>query len=184
MASSVGIAGHPPSRPLTITHGIPERRAGPIVVASAPSRHPVRREGHSTDPADGPIPPPLCRSCSCGAPAPVRKPYSTPPVGPANHSFSFDQRGRPEALHTAMATAFFWPTSTTSRFQHGVVLGQHRDHHGRIFRALALVDRRGIGRHQRVQLAEAVDQIASLESRRQFAGVGVHIGDEADVTRP
>ena len=64
-----------------------------------------------------------------------------------------------------MATAFFWPTSTTSRFQHGVVLGQHRDHHGRIFRALALVDRRGIGRHQRVQLAEAVDQIASLESR-------------------
>ena len=135
MASSVGIAGHPPSRPLTITHGIPERRAGPIVVASAPSRHPVRREGHSTDPADGPIPPPLCRSCSCGAPAPVRKPDSTPPVGPANHSFSFDQRGRPEALHTAMATAFFWPTSTTSRFQHGVVLGQHRDHHGRIFRA-------------------------------------------------
>ena len=34
----------------------------------------------------------------------------------------------------------------------------------------------------RLQLAEAVDQIASLESRRQFAGVGVHIGDEADVT--
>ena len=69
-----------------------------------PSRHPVRREGHSTDPADSPIPP-LCRSCPgryphgiervnldpCGAPAPVRKPDSTPPVGPANHSSSFDQ---------------------------------------------------------------------------------------------
>ena len=83
-------------------------RADPIVVASAPSRHPVRREGHSTDPADGPIPP-LCRSCPgsyphgiervnadpCGAPAPVRRPDSTPPVGPANHSSSFDQRRHP-----------------------------------------------------------------------------------------
>jgi hypothetical protein len=34
---------------------------------------------------------------------------------PANHSFSFDQRRPPEALRAAIATAFFWPTSTTSR---------------------------------------------------------------------
>jgi len=33
-----------------------------------------------------------------------------------NHSLSFDQRRRPETLRTAMATAFFWPTSTTRRF--------------------------------------------------------------------
>ena len=33
----------------------------------------------------------------------------------ASHSFNFDHRRRPEALRTAMATAFFWPTSTTSR---------------------------------------------------------------------
>ena len=33
----------------------------------------------------------------------------------ANHSFSFDHRRRPEMLRTAIATAFFWPTSTTSR---------------------------------------------------------------------
>ena len=32
-----------------------------------------------------------------------------------SHSPSFDQRRRPETLRTAMATAFFWPTSTTSR---------------------------------------------------------------------
>src|SRR3954471_7784064 len=32
-----------------------------------------------------------------------------------NHSLSFDQRRRPETLGTAMATAFFCPTSTTSR---------------------------------------------------------------------
>ena len=32
-----------------------------------------------------------------------------------SHSFSFDRRRRPETLRTAMAAAFFWPTSTTSR---------------------------------------------------------------------
>ena len=34
---------------------------------------------------------------------------------PASHSFNFDQRRRPETFFTAMATAFFWPTKTTSR---------------------------------------------------------------------
>jgi hypothetical protein len=37
-------------------------------------------------------------------------------AGTANHSFSFDHRRRPDTLRTAMATAFFWPTSTTRRF--------------------------------------------------------------------
>ena len=50
-------------------------------------------------------------------------PGSAPPVGWASHSSSFDQRRRPEALRTAMATAFFWPTSTTSRLPR--VLTQH-----------------------------------------------------------
>ena len=31
-----------------------------------------------------------------------------------SHSESFDQRRRPDTLRTAIATAFFWPTSTTS----------------------------------------------------------------------
>ena len=34
---------------------------------------------------------------------------------PASHSSSFDQRRRPDTLRTAIATAFCWPTSTTSR---------------------------------------------------------------------
>jgi len=34
---------------------------------------------------------------------------------PANLSFNFDHRRRPDTLRTAIATAFFWPTSTTSR---------------------------------------------------------------------
>ncbi len=33
----------------------------------------------------------------------------------ASHSSSFDQRRRPETFFTAMAAAFFWPASTTSR---------------------------------------------------------------------
>src|SRR5438477_284898 len=33
----------------------------------------------------------------------------------ASHSPSFDHRRRPETLRTAMATAFFCPTNTTSR---------------------------------------------------------------------
>jgi hypothetical protein len=74
-----------------------------------------------------------------------------------SHSLNFDQRRRHETLRTAMATAFFWPTSTTSflprvtRYraisrQHGVVLRHDRDDHGRIFRALAFVVGRGVGR--------------------------------------
>ena len=38
-----------------------------------------------------------------------------PTPGSPSHSLSFDQRRRPETLRTAMATAFFCPTSTTSR---------------------------------------------------------------------
>jgi len=34
----------------------------------------------------------------------------------ASHSFNFDHLRRPDTLRTAMATAFFWPTNTTSRF--------------------------------------------------------------------
>ena len=54
-----------------------------------------------------------------------------------SHSASFDHRRRPETLRTAMAMAFFCPTSTTSRLpsdarikevplQHGVMLRHHR----------------------------------------------------------
>ena len=62
-----------------------------------------------------------CRVASDFRPQPARdlvrgrpdgaRPY---PLGPASHSRSFDHRRRPEMLRTAIATAFFWPTSTTS----------------------------------------------------------------------
>ena len=43
----------------------------------------------------------------------ARAPHSTHWCRPS-HSLNFDQRRRPETLRTAMATAFFLPTSTTS----------------------------------------------------------------------
>ena len=53
--------------------------------------------------------------------------------------------------------------------QHGVVLRRHRDHHRRVFGALALVDRRGIGQHQFVQFAETVADLPAVEVGDQLA---------------
>jgi hypothetical protein len=48
--------------------------------------------------------------------AQLAMPFSREADGAAlSHSLSFDQRLRPETLRTAMATAFFCPTNTTSR---------------------------------------------------------------------
>jgi len=43
------------------------------------------------------------------------------------------------------------------------MLGGQRDHHGRVFRALALVDRRRIGEHKLVELAKAIANFAAVE---------------------
>jgi hypothetical protein len=40
--------------------------------------------------------------------------------------------------------------------QHRVVLRHDRDNDDRVFRALALMDRRGVSRHERVQFAKAI----------------------------
>jgi hypothetical protein len=65
--------------------------------------------------------------------------------------------------------------------QHGVMLRQQRNDHRRIFRALALVDGHGVGRHQGVQLAEGVDNGTSVETGGELAVVGADIQDMADV---
>src|SRR6516165_4419200 len=110
-----------------------------------------------------------------------------------SHSTNFDHRRRPEALRTAMATAFFCPTSTTSRLplvtpvlekiplQHGVMLGEHRDYHGGIFRSLALVNGRRVGRHQHVQLTESISEGPAIEAHSDLACVGFNIADVADI---
>jgi hypothetical protein len=60
-----------------------------------------------------------------------------------------------------------FPTSTTSFLlrltQRGVVLRHDRDDRSRIFRALAFVDGRGVGRQQRIEFAESVGDGAAVE---------------------
>ncbi len=55
------------------------------------------------------------------------------------------------------------------------------DDHGQVFRALALVDGRGIGRHQCVELAEPVGDSAAVEAGGELAVVGIDVIDVADV---
>src|ERR1700730_6685969 len=65
--------------------------------------------------------------------------------------------------------------------QHGVVLRHDWDHHGRIFRALAFVDGRGVGRNQRVEFAKPVSDAAAVEAGGELAVIGINIVDVADV---
>ena len=63
----------------------------------------------------------------CGDRAPSTISCPRPSLARASHSSSFDQRQRPEALRTAMATAFFWPTSTTSRLPRVVEIAHDQE---------------------------------------------------------
>src|SRR6267378_2644633 len=65
--------------------------------------------------------------------------------------------------------------------QHGVVLGHHRDDDGGVLRALAFVNRRSIGRHQRVECAKAVSNGTAVKAGRKLARLRVYIVDVADV---
>ena len=56
------------------------------------------------------------------------------------------------------------------------------DHHGRIFRALAFVDGRGVGQHQRVAFAKPVADGAAVEASGELAIIGINIFNVADVT--
>src|SRR6478752_3270658 len=57
--------------------------------------------------------------------------------------------------------------------QHGVMLGEHRDDHGGIFRALAFVDGRSVGGHQHVELAKSVCDGPAIKARNELNRVGV-----------
>ena len=61
------------------------------------------------------------------------------------------------------------------------MLRQDGDDHGGIFRTLALVNGRGVGGYQGVQLAEAVGDDPPVEARAQLACLWLHVLDVADV---
>src|SRR5262245_47330274 len=62
------------------------------------------------------------------------------------------------------------------------MLGEHRDYHGGIFRSLALVNGRSVGRHQHVQFAEFISDGPAIEAHNDLARVGVNIIDVTDIT--
>ena len=68
--------------------------------------------------------------------------------------------------------------------QHGIVLRRDRDHNSRVFRALTLMDRRGVSRHQRVQLAKAIGNRTTIKYNGKFPAVQLdprHVADVAVV---
>jgi hypothetical protein len=61
------------------------------------------------------------------------------------------------------------------------MLGEHRDYHGGIFRSLALVNGRRVGRHQHVEFAKAISDRAAVESHSNLTNLGINAMDGADV---
>jgi hypothetical protein len=61
------------------------------------------------------------------------------------------------------------------------MLSEHRDDHGGIFRALALVDSRRVGGHQHVEFAESVSDGPTVKASNDLAGIGVDVLDIADI---
>ena len=56
-----------------------------------------------------------------------------------------------------------------------------RDDHGGIFRALAFVNGRGIGRYQHVEFAKSVSDGSTVKAGNDLACIGVDVVDIADV---
>src|ERR1700730_12470593 len=61
------------------------------------------------------------------------------------------------------------------------VLSAERDHDGRVFRALALVNRRRIGQHQLMEFAKAVGEISAIEVDGELAFLHVDARHDAEV---
>src|SRR5439155_13218048 len=65
--------------------------------------------------------------------------------------------------------------------QHSVVLRHDRNHYGWVFRALALVDARGVCRHEHVEFTESISDGPAVEAYNNLARVRINIDDVADV---
>src|SRR5260370_9207740 len=65
--------------------------------------------------------------------------------------------------------------------QSGIMLSHEWNYRGRVFRALALVDGRRIGRDKCVKFTESIGHGTTIETRGEFTGVGIDSVDIADV---
>ena len=62
------------------------------------------------------------------------------------------------------------------------MLREHRDYDRGIFRSLALMNSRRVGRHQHVEFTESICDGPAIEGNNNLARVGVNIVDVADIT--
>src|ERR1700680_1254703 len=65
--------------------------------------------------------------------------------------------------------------------EHGVVLRHDRNDDRGVFRSLALMNGRGIGRPQHGEFTEAIGHDTTVEACGEFVGVGINVVDVADV---
>jgi len=65
--------------------------------------------------------------------------------------------------------------------QRRVMLGAERDHDGWVFRTLALVDRRCVRKHQFVEFAKPVGDLAAVEIDAELAFLYVDAEDDTEI---
>src|SRR6516225_6052355 len=61
------------------------------------------------------------------------------------------------------------------------MLGEHRDDHSRVFRALAFMNGRRVRGHQHVELSKSVSDGSALEDRNDLTRSGIDLVDGADI---
>src|SRR3974390_3763257 len=61
------------------------------------------------------------------------------------------------------------------------MLSKHWDNHSGIFRPLAFVNGRRVGRHQHIELTESVCDGSAVEGHGELPRIGIEINDGADV---
>src|ERR1700738_2715435 len=61
------------------------------------------------------------------------------------------------------------------------MLGEHRDDHSWVFRALAFMNGRRVRRHQHIEFSKCVSDRSAVEARNDLTRVGVNLVDGADI---
>src|SRR6516225_4959651 len=85
------------------------------------------------------------------------------PSPPRSASLDCNSKRLPLSDEDYEALASRHPRIDQIPLQHRVVLRRQWDDHGRIFRALALVDCRCVGEHQLIKLTKAIGDFTPLE---------------------
>jgi hypothetical protein len=107
-----------------------------------------------------------------------------------SHSLSFDHRLRPDTLRAAMATAFDQHDQLLAArdagieqvpLQHGVMLGEHRDNHGGIFRTLAFVDGRSVAGTSMSSSPNPCVTDRPSKFGNELARIGIDVVDGANI---